>query len=100
MVKASQGLRRKTRNILKKSVRERGSVPPLSMLMIEYSVGGKVCIVPNPAIHFGMPHRRYYGKVGTVVGRRGRAYAVEVFLGDKRKLLYVMPEHLRPHKPS
>ncbi|MEL9997749.1 MAG: 50S ribosomal protein L21e, partial [Sulfolobales archaeon] len=55
---------------------------------------------PNPAIHGGMPHRRYFGKVATVIGRRGRAYEVEVFLGNKRKVLYVLPEHLRPWKQS
>lgn len=100
MVKASQGFRHKTRTLLRKDVRERGAVPPLSMLMLDYKVGDKVSIIPNPAIHSGMPHRRYFGKVATVVGRCGRAYIVEAFLGDKRKLLYVMPEHLRPHKQS
>lgn len=98
MVKASQGLRRRTRSLLRKDVRERGAIPPLSYLMVEYRVGDKVCIVPNPAIHSGLPHRRYYGKVGTVVGMRGRAYIVEVFLGDKKKTLFIPPEHLRPHK--
>ncbi len=100
MVKASQGLRRGTRSVLSKDVRERGAVPSLSLLMIEYNVGDKVCIVPNPAIHGGMPHRRYFGKVATVIGRRGRAYEVEVFLGSKKKVLYVLPEHLRPWKQS
>ncbi len=97
MVKASQGLRHRTRSLLRKEVRERGAVPPLSSLMIEYKVGDRVCIVPNPAIHSGLPHRRYYGKIGTIVGMRGRAYIVEVFLGNKRKELFIMPEHLRPH---
>ncbi|MCS7108149.1 MAG: 50S ribosomal protein L21e [Sulfolobales archaeon] len=100
MVKASQGLRHKTRTLLKKDVRERGGVPPLSILMIDYKVGDKVSVVPNPAIHSGMPHRRFFGKIGTIVGRCGRAYTVELFLGGKKKLLYVMPEHLRPHKQS
>lgn len=98
MVKPSQGLRHKTRKMLKKDIRERGAIPSLSMLMIDYKVGDKVSIVPNPAIHEGMPHRRYFGRVATVIDKRGRAYVVEVPLGSKKKLLYVMPEHLRPHK--
>ncbi len=98
MVKPSQGFRHKTRKLLRKDVRKRGAVPPLSMLMLDYKVGDKVSIVPNPAIYEGMPHRRYFGKIATVTGRRGRAYVVEMLLGSKKKLLYVMPEHLRPHK--
>lgn len=98
MVKAPRGLRHRTRSLLRKDVRERGAVPPLSYLMLGYNVGDKVCIVPNPAICSGLPHRRYYGRVGTVVGRRGKAYIVEVFLGNKRKELFIAPEHLRPHK--
>lgn len=100
MVKASQGLRHKTRRLLRKSVRERGAIPPLALLMTEYELGDKVYIIPNPAIQSGMPHRRYFGKVGKVVGRRGRAYIIEVYLGDKKKTLFVMPEHLRPCKVS
>ncbi|MEM2376808.1 MAG: 50S ribosomal protein L21e, partial [Sulfolobales archaeon] len=60
MVKPSQGLRHKTRTLLRKSVRERGAIPPLSMLMIDYKAGDKVSIIPNPSIHSGMPHRRYF----------------------------------------
>ncbi len=96
MVKAPRGFRHRTRKLLKKRVRERGAVPPLSLLLHEYRLGDKVHIKINPAIHGGMPHRRYHGKTGTVVGRRGKAYLVEVYLGDKKKLLIVRPEHLRP----
>lgn len=98
MVKAPKGLRHKTRKLLKKHIREKGAVPPLSLLMIKYNIGEKVHIVPNPAIHKGMPHRRYVGKTGVIVGKRGKAYMIEVNLGKKRKLLFVRPEHLRPVK--
>ena len=98
MVKAPRGYRNRTRKVLRKHVRERGAIPPLSLIMIEYKPGNKVYIKPNPAIHEGMPHRRYVGKVGTVIGKRGRAYIVEVYLGNKRKELIVLPEHLRPAK--
>ncbi len=100
MVKAPRGFRHRTRKLLRKHVRERGAIPSLDLLLHEYNVGDKVVIKPNPAIHGGMPHRRYVGKVGTIVGRRGRAYLVETYLGDKRKLLIVLPEHLRPFSLS
>ncbi len=96
MVKASQGLRHRTRRLFRKSVRERGAVPGLSLVMREYKVGDRVHIVPNPAVHEALPHRRFAGKTGTVVGKRGRAYLIEVFVGDKRKILITVPEHLRP----
>ncbi|MEM0065920.1 MAG: 50S ribosomal protein L21e [Sulfolobales archaeon] len=96
MVKASQGLRHRTRKLLKKSVRERGAIPKLSLVMQEYKVGDKVHIVPNPAIHEALPHRRYIGKTGTVVGKRGRAYLVELLVGSKKKVIITVPEHLRP----
>ncbi len=96
MVKAPRGFRHRTRKLLRKRVRERGAVPPLSLILHEYKPGDKVHIKINPSVHSGMPHRRYHGKTGTVVGKRGKAYLVEVYLGDKKKLLIVRPEHLRP----
>ncbi|MEL9939755.1 MAG: 50S ribosomal protein L21e [Ignisphaera sp.] len=96
MVKAPQGLRHRTRKLMKKSVRERGAIPPLSRVLIEYRVGDKVYIDVNPAIHRGMPHRRYIGKVGKVVGFRGRALIVEVEVGSKIKKLFLLPEHVKP----
>jgi len=81
---------------LRKSVRERGQVPSLGLLLIDYREGDRVHIVIDPSIHDSMPHRRYHGKTGVVTGRRGQAYEVKVYLGDKEKTLYVRPEHLRP----
>lgn len=81
---------------MKKDVRERGAVPSLGFLMIRYNVGDKVHIKINPSIHSGMPHRRYHGKTGEVIGKRGKCYVVKVSLGGKEKILYVRPEHLIP----
>ncbi len=99
MVKAPQGLRHRTRKVFSKSVRERGAVPPLSRILIEYMPGDRVYIVADPAVHKAMPHRRYHGKVGLVVGRRGRAYIVQLKVGSKTKTLFLLPEHIRPAFP-
>lgn len=96
LVKAPRGYRHRTRKLLRKRPRERGQVPSLGLLLVDYRPGDRVHIVANPSIHRGAPHRRYYGKTGTVLGKRGRAYEVEVFLGEKRKILLIRPEHLRP----
>lgn len=98
MVKAPRGYRHRTRKVFRKHVREKGAVPPLSLLMIDYKPGDKVYIKVNPAIHHGMPHRRYHGKTGVIVGKRGKAYIVKVNLGEKKKTLFIRPEHLRPAK--
>jgi large subunit ribosomal protein L21e len=96
MVKAPQGLRHRTRRLFRKRVREKGAVPPLSRVLIEYRLGDKVYIDVNPAIHGGMPHRRYVGKVGEVVGFRGRAVIVKISVGSKTKKLILLPEHIKP----
>ena len=99
MVKAPRGYRHRTRKLLRKRVREKGGVPKLSVYLREYSVGDKVAIVIDPSFpDWGMPHRRFHGLTGTVVGRRGEAYIVEVKLGGKKKILFVPPVHLKPIK--
>ncbi len=96
MVKPSQGLRHKTRMIMSKSIREKGAVPRLSYLLYDYQVGDRVHIIINPSVFHGAPHRRYHGKTGVIVGRRGHAYEVETYLGRKKKILFIRPEHLKP----
>lgn len=96
MVKAPQGLRHRTRKLMKKSIREKGAIPPLSRILIPYRIGDKVHIIVDPAIHKGMPHRRYIGKTGVITGFRGRALIVEVQVGSKYKKLFLLPEHIKP----
>jgi len=93
----SRGFRRKTRSLLRKKPRERGKLR-LSRILYNYQPGDKVVITIDPSVHKGMPHRRYYGKIGIIKGRRGRAYEVSVTQGDAVKQIIVLPEHLRLHK--
>ncbi len=94
MVRTSKGYRRRTRQLLRKKPRERG-LKPLGYLLTKYEVGDKVVIHIDPATHKGQPHRRYHGKVGTVMGMRGRAYIVGVQIGGKLKQIIALPEHLK-----
>ena len=96
---ASHGYRRRTRSLFRKNPRERG-LPPLSKILQEYRVGGKVTVTINPSIVSGQPHKRYQGKVGTVIGKRGKAYLIEIYIGGKRKVIITRPEHLQPVKTS
>ena len=90
MVKASHGPRRKTRRRLKK--RERLSI---KKMLQTFEIGEKVVIKPHAAVQKGMPHRRFFGKVGKVVDRRGKAYVLEVKDGKAIKQVISLPVHLR-----
>ena len=96
-MRKSKGYRAKTRRLLRKSPRERGKMR-LSKLLHEYQPGNSVVIKIDPSVQKGMPHRRYHGKVGTVIGIRGKSYIVSVTQGDAVKEIIVRPEHLEPYK--
>jgi large subunit ribosomal protein L21e len=96
-LRKSKGYRAKTRRLLRKSPRERGKMQ-LSKLLHEYQPGNSVVIKIDPSVQKGMPHRRYHGRVGTIVGMRGKSYVVSVTQGDAIKEIIVRPEHLEPYK--
>ena len=93
----SQGFRRKTRKLFRKNPRKRGKLS-LSRLLKEYNAGDKVIIKIDSGIHKGMPHRRYQGKMATILNKKGKSYEVNVAQGDSIKKLYVRPEHLQEYK--
>ena len=96
MGRKAKGYRRKTRSLLKKKPRERGKVG-LSKILYEYKPGEKVVIRAEPSVHKGMPHRRYHGKVGVIVNKKGRSYVVNVTQGNAIKEIIVRPEHITLH---
>ena len=96
MVERSKGYRSKSRSLLRKRPRDRGKIG-LSKILRTYKNGNKVCIKIDPSVHKGMPHRRYHGKVGWIVGKRGSSYEVKVVSGNKAKILLVRPEHLEAY---
>ena len=90
----SRGPRRKSRSVLTKRVREKGKLG-LSRLLAEYEVGDKVIINIDPGIHKGMPHKRFQGKVGTVVEKRGKAYVLDLPQRKTSKYIIAGPEHIK-----
>lgn len=91
------GPRKKTRHKLKKNLRRRG-IPPVSSVIQEFEIGQRVHVVIEPSIQKGMPHRRFHGKTGTVIGQRGRAWLLEIRDGDAVKQVIARPQHLRAQK--
>jgi len=93
MVKASKGFRVKTRKVMRVSPRNRG-MPPVTASLREFAVGSKASVKLDGRVQKGMPHPRYQGQTGIVVGRQGRAFLLEIVVGKKVKTLVVGPEHL------
>jgi len=92
----SKGPQRKSRSTLTKRVREKGKLG-LSRLLADYAVGEKVVIKIDSGIHKGMPHKRFHGKVGTVIEKRGEAYVLEIPQRRTSKFVISRLEHLKKH---
>jgi large subunit ribosomal protein L21e len=95
----SSGIRRKSRSVLTKRVREKGRIP-LSRLLTSYEVGEKVVINIDPGIHKAMPHKRFQGKVATIVGTRGKAYILEIPQRKTVKTIITTAHHIRKHQDA
>ena len=95
MVRHSKGYRTRSRSLLSKRPRDHG-MQGLSRMLHKYQIGDRVLIDLFPSMVRGLPHRRYYGKVGTIVEKRGRAYVLEVKMGGKMRKIISRPEHMRP----
>ncbi len=88
----AKGPRARTRHKLQKKVK---GMPKVNDMLRSFKVGDKVAIVIEPSVHSAMPYPRYHGKIGSVVGQRGRAYLVEIKNGGKTKKLISHPVHLK-----
>lgn len=90
---SSNGPLHGTRNKLKNKPRERGTSPPQRAIQ-EYEVGERVHVKIDPSVPKGRPHARFTGMTGTVKGKQGRCFNVEINDGGKRKVVVVAPAHL------
>jgi len=90
----SHGFRFKSGRKLRKRIRDKGI--KIRRALQTFEVGQIVHIDIDPSVHKGMPHPRFQGRTGVVIGQRGRAYLVRIRDGDSYKILIVRPEHLKP----
>ena len=91
------GMRKKTRDKLSKTVRTRG-VSPVVRAIQDFKEGDKVHVLIDPSKHKGMPHPKFHGRRGEVVGKRGRAFVLKVTDGNASKTVIAIPEHLTAQK--
>ncbi len=96
MGRRAKGFRHKSRTLLTRKPRERGKTS-LTKILHGYEAGEKVVVKIDPSVHKGMPHRRFHGRVGVIINKRGRSYVVHVSQGNATKEIIVRPEHLTPH---
>jgi large subunit ribosomal protein L21e len=98
-MRGSKGYYTGARRLLKKAPREKGK-PKLGKLLLEYAPGSRVIIKMDSSVQKSLPHKRFHGKVGKVVEKRGRGYVVSVAKGNAVKQIIVRPEHLEPYQGS
>jgi len=89
MVK-SHGSRRRTRELFRKSTRT-----TVNQYLRQFPEGSKVAIVIESGSTNGFPFRRFQGKTGTIMGKRGKAFIVDFKDGDKLKTIITSAEHLK-----
>ncbi|MCL7393628.1 MAG: 50S ribosomal protein L21e [Thaumarchaeota archaeon] len=89
----SKGFRYKSRDLLTKPVGSRQGPNP-EIYLQDFQPGEKVIVKLNPSVHKGAPHRRYHGRIGEILGKRGRAYVVRVKIGESLRTLTILPDHL------
>ncbi len=95
----SHGYRNRTRSLMRKHPRRRG-YGGLSRLMYRYEVGDKVRIDISPENPSVAPHRRYQGRIGTIIEKRGRAFVIAIKVGGKVKKIMTTKDHILPFKET
>ena len=95
-MRGSKGYYSGTRSLLRKPTREKGK-PKISKLLHEYEAGNQVIIKMDSSTQKSMPHKRFHGKIGVIVEKRGRGYVVSVPQGESIKEIITRPEHLEPY---
>lgn len=91
MPKRMGSFRKKTRHKLAKY--ERGKIS-IKKYLQKLNLGDKVCLKAEPAIQHGMYNPRFHGKFGTVVGKQGDCYIIQLMDKHKEKSFIVHPVHL------
>ncbi len=94
MSKMSHGPRARSGMKLMKSVREKG-MPPITHFLRSFDEGEKVVIDIDPSQHNGMPHHRFQGLVGTVLGMQGDSYVIDLKVGSVHKKIIASPVHIK-----
>lgn len=91
---SSNGPLNTTRDKLSNKPRDRGTSPPQRAIQ-DYDEGQNVHLKIDPSVNDGRFHPRFDGHTGTVVGKQGEAFKVEINDGGKEKTLIVTAAHMK-----
>ena len=80
--------------MFRKNHRARGKISLTKFFML-YEVGDKAVLVAEPAVQKNLYHQRFHGHSGTIIGKRGDCYEVQIKDGNKEKTLIVHPVHMK-----
>jgi large subunit ribosomal protein L21e len=92
--KPAKGKRSKTRSKFKR-VRKRLTI---GAQLADFAVGSKVHVDIDSSVHSGLPDSRFQGLTGTVAGKQGKAFVVEVYQGNQLNKLVTVASHLKQAK--
>jgi len=93
MVRKSYGIRRRTRKKLKI---KKGEPINVNRFLQKFNIGDNVHIDICPLTK--IPHPKFQGKTGRVIGKKGNAYIIEVKDLSMKKQIISKPEHLKLQK--
>lgn len=94
MTKRIGSSRRKTRDLLSVSKRDKGRIS-ISKILQNFAIGDKVALNTAPNVHSGQIFRRFRDQIGIVKAMQGNCYKVSIKDGSKEKTLIVHPAHMR-----
>lgn len=97
MTTRMDGFRKRTRRKFKKEISNKGKISIKNYLQ-KFEIGDKVSLTVEPAVQRGMYMPRFMGRIGTVIGKKGRCYEVEITDLSKKKSLIIHPVHLKKIK--
>jgi len=88
------GARRKSRDKLRQSIRQKGKFS-LTQYFQEIPEQTKVQLVLNSGFAKGRFDHKFYGKIGIVVGKTGDCYKIQVMDYNKNKTIIAHPIHIK-----
>ncbi|MBI2597578.1 MAG: 50S ribosomal protein L21e [Candidatus Diapherotrites archaeon] len=87
--KKAKGVRAKTRHLFSNDKRV-----TVNKFLSSFDLGDRVVVNINSSVQDGMPHRRFQGLSGKVVGMQGKCHKVLVMQGNSLRTLVVNSAHL------
>ena len=89
--KKARGKRAKTRHYIRGKKRLTG----ITRQFEDIPVGRNVQIKIDGSTHSGMPFRRFHGRAGQIIGKRGTCYLVSIHDQNLEKTVLAHPNHLQ-----